>query len=299
MENVEVITKLVNFCVGTARLRTITVEREVGLRTLNRAQAHLYLRAPMDSLKTALLHQVAAMWNKPLPVYHHITSAGLIGSIEKSNTPSVPGAWAIRNKMLILDEFNVDGDGSCTNVLLDLLEGRAHTKKVGRECKHIDEVDGDLFWKIDDVGIHLKSRFACVIASMHNTNKNKSDDIAALISRCIYYEYKLTEAQKERISEGHDVFGLEGMKLRPPPKTGKNSPVDCLVKNVDFKHIKAVIKTSSGFDEVPNWLRLVDNCVRYYCYNGMRHDDEFYGFLTRLALENESMKFAWGIKEVR
>ena len=269
----EIISKMAFLSYSSTFVKSLTIEEPEGdYRT--RGVIHLFLRAETGSVKTTILSEIAR--NFKVEVVPDITNAGLVGTIDK-NMNVIPGAcWQFRKKILLLDEFSTDGNSSCAQSLLPLLESQSYEKRFGRTALPNNDKDGDLYFKVDSGLMSIKTRFACVIASMKDMHKSRSKIVEALITRCITVRYKLSEDELEAV--------LDGKKLMRFDKCGIKKPFDARISLDDYKQIRECVKSYPNIDKNKAYLRTVGDCCRAFAILG-KHDFNTYFMITKLHQE--------------
>jgi hypothetical protein len=247
--------------------------QEGGIKEI-RGNIHLFLRADTGNFKSTILKELGSYFK--VDTLELITSAGLVGTIDK-NQNVIPGeAWRIRNKLLLLDEFNVEGENNSVQPLLSLLEDQKYKKAIGRMTNEQKEVDGDLYFEVKKGELRMKSRFSCVICSMRKIEKNRSMNIEALLSRCVVIPYSLENKEIEQVMNGHQLLTI---KKCPFKKT-----FDFTVKAKDYKRIMECVKSYPGLDMQSQYARTVGDCCRAFAVLG-KHDDQTYYLITKLHQE--------------
>ena len=273
MDNSELISRLAYVCYCSSYVRTLHIQEEGGTVKI-RGQLHLFLRAKSDTFKSTMLKQIARHFK--IRTKELITNAGLVGTIDK-NEGVIPGeCWRARNSLMLLDEFNIDGESNCVPSLLTLLEDQEYSKSIGRRTHEKREEDGDLFFEVKNGEIGVKTRFSCVICSMRKIEKSRSVNVEALLSRCVVLRYNLTPEEVKRVMNG---FPLLSIKKCPFKK-----PFDRIIGKKAYKEIMNCVESYPNFDMDKHFPRIVGDCCRVFAVLG-RHDKELYHEITRLAQE--------------
>jgi len=254
-------------------IKSLTIEEPEG-DYCTRGVMHLFLRAETGSVKTTILSEIAK--NFKVQVVPDITSAGLVGTIDKSMNVIHGACWQSRKKILLLDEFSTDGQSNCVQALLPLLESQAYEKRFGRTALPNNDKDGDLYFKVDSGLMSIKTRFACIIASMKDMSKSRSKIVEALISRCVTVKYKLSDDELEAI--------LDGKKIMKFDKCGIKKPFDARITLDDYKQIRDVVKLYPNLDKNKAYLRTVGDCCRAFAVLG-KHEPNIYFMITKLHQE--------------
>jgi hypothetical protein len=251
----------------------LRIIQEGGVKEI-RGNIHLFFRADSGNFESTILRELGAYFK--VDTLELITNAGLVGTVDK-NMNVIPGeAWRIRNRLLLLDEFNVEGDSSCIQPLLSLLEDQKYKKAIGRMANEQKEVDGDLYFEVKKGEMRMKSRFSCVICSMRKIEKNRSVNIDALLSRCIVIPYSLGNNEIEYVMNGHSLLKIKKCPFK--------KPFDFTIKAKDYKRIMESVKAYPGFDMQRQFPRIVGDCCRAFAVLG-KHDDSTYYLITKLHQE--------------
>lgn len=172
-----------------------------------RAQLHLLLQGGPGSLKSTILEEVGAKHN--VTPYSYVTYAAMIGTIDQITGDLIPGlVWQTRKKPLLLDEFRTGerGDTGSIDVLLGVLESGRYKRKVGQRTRPFNEEDEDLFYRVKDGEIEVKTRFPCIIATMKNLDKSRSEKYDALAQRCIPIRFSFTPEELDGIMQGKSFY---------------------------------------------------------------------------------------------
>jgi hypothetical protein len=159
----------------------------------------------------------------------------MIGSIDAITGEPIQGlVWQTRNKPLLLDEFRTGerGDTGSIDVLLGVLETGLYKRKVSQRTHPFDDQDGDLYYRVKDGEIEVKTRFPCIIATMKDLDKVRSDKFRALAQRCIILKFTLTPDELDGILQGQPFY------------TYKTYDVDdeTTISKRDYQHILDVTK---------------------------------------------------------
>lgn len=269
----ELISKMAYLCYSSSFVRSITLEQDGGEKVI-RGNIHLFLRAESGSFKSTMLKELASYFK--VDVVEMITASGLVGSVDK-NTNVVPGqAWRVRNKILLLDEFNTDGENNAIAPLLTLLEDQEYKKVFARHANEQHDKDKDLFFKVKSGEIHMRTRFSCVICSMRKLEKSRSVNLSALLSRCIVIPYDLDNEEIDEVMNGHRLLAL-----RKCPFT---KPFEGRIKAADYKKILAYVNEYPGLNKKKQYARIVGDCCRAFVVLG-EHDRALYLMITKLHQE--------------
>lgn len=273
MNTSEIISKMAFLCYSTSFIKSLTVKQEGGEKRL-RGNIHLFLRADSGSFKSTILAELGEYFK--VDTHELITSAGLVGTIDK-NQNIIPGeCWRVRNKLLLLDEFNVDGDNSCVSPLLSLLEDQKYKKSFGRFANDLKEKEKDLFFEVKKGEMRIKTRFSCVICSMRKIEKNRSVNLGALLSRCIVVPYDLDAGEIKHVMNGHKLLNIEKCPFK--------KPFDFTVCKADYNKIMECVDSFPGLDMKKQYARTIGDCCRAFVVLG-KHDEQVYYLITKLHQE--------------
>jgi len=274
MDTAGIISKMAYLCYSSSFLKSVTIKQEKGEKTI-RGNMHLFLRADSGNFKSTILKELGEYFK--VNTIELITSAGLVGTIDK-NMNVIPGeCWRIRNKLLLLDEFNVDGDNSCTAPLLSLLEDQKYKKAIGRMANELKEKDKDLFFEVKKGEICVKTRFSCVICSMKKIGKNRSVNMEALLSRCIVIPYELEDNEVKQIMNGSKLLNMEKCPFK--------KPFDVTISKDDYKVIMDSVDSYPQLNMKKQYARTVCDCCRAFAVLG-KHDEQVYFLITKLHQES-------------
>jgi hypothetical protein len=269
----EVISKMAYLCYSSAFVRSLTIE-EPKRDYKTRGVLHLFLRAETGSVKTTIMSEIADAFKTQ--VVPDITGAGLVGTIDK-NMNIIPGsAWRCRNSLMLLDEFRVHGDSSCTLPLLQLLESQKYEKHFGRIASEKKEKDKDLYFEVGNGFMRMKTRFSCIISTMKAIKKSRSDDVEALLSRCIVVKYSLSKDEMDKILDGEQLMKFEKCPFK--------KPFDARVPRDDYKQIREIINSYPALDEQKHYMRIIGDCCRAFAVLG-KHEPNIYFMITKLHQE--------------
>jgi hypothetical protein len=274
MNTSEIISKMAFLSYSSAFIKTLTIEEPKGDYT-TRGVLHLFLRADTGSVKTTIMSEIAR--NFKCQVVPDITGSGLVGTIDK-NMNVVPGhAWLSRNKLLLLDEFSVDGNSSSVLPLLALLENQCYEKHFGRFAQAKKEKDKDLIFEVGAGFMRMKTRFSAIISTMKMIGKSRSESIEALLSRCIVIKYSLSKEELDKILDGERLMKFEKCEFK--------KPFDAKIKLADFMKIRECVNQYPALNEHKHYLRIVGDCCRAFAVLG-KHDEQVYFLITKLHQES-------------
>ena len=254
MEHLENIQELLSLAKASAKIKSITIQEDKIEYDL-RPQIHPFLRAPTGSAKSTLLKMVKDAFPEALTI-DTATAAGMVGSIDK-NRSFVPGAaWEARNKMILLDEFHFLRRSDWV-VFLKLLEDQRYSKKTGQFVAEQDLTDDDLYLRVKNGYVDMKTRFTAVMATMRPFEKFYTQHFKALMTRCIPYEYELTLHELEEIAKGAFQFKLKDYYV---------SKEEIYVHWREYKEIREFVKERMLPTKYcrDNFLRIVGDVTRIH-----------------------------------
>lgn len=200
------INRLINIACASAQIDSLIVREQYRDQPM-RPQLHLLLQSAPGLLKSTILEEVGAKHS--VTPYSYVTYAAMIGTIDPISGDLIPGlVWQTRKKPLLLDEFRTGerGDTGSIDVLLGVLESGRYKRKVGQRTRPFNEEDGDLFYRVKDGEIEVKTRFPCIIATMKNLDKCQSVKYEALTQRCILIRFAFTPDELDEIMQGKPFY---------------------------------------------------------------------------------------------
>jgi hypothetical protein len=200
------INRLVNIACASAKIDTLLVRQQYRDH-YERPVLHVILQSGPGSLKSTILEQIGQKHN--VTPYSYVTYAAMIGSIDPLTGELIPGlVWPSRKRPLLLDEFRTGerGDTGSIDVLLGVLETGLYKRKVAQRTRPFEERDGDLYYRVRDGEIEVKTRFPCIIATMKNLDKARSVKYPALIQRAIPIRFALQPEEIDQILEGKPFY---------------------------------------------------------------------------------------------
>jgi hypothetical protein len=261
------ISFLVNTAVATVKIKKLTVMENNGAYNM-RPTLHLILSAPVGQLKSTILQQIADTFKRE--VITEVTRAGLVGSLDNQTFQMIAGAgWESRNSLLLLDEFTFGRKKEGWEVFLQLLESQRWGKRIGVFSADQSELDGDLYFKVSKGRIDLKTRFACIVATMKNFKMQSAQSFRAFVTRTSPYPFNLTEGDLEKVAQGKKVF--EYQELNPPEEV----IIDNKVYRRLIKHVKkGLSKCDKPYIRKELFLRSVGDLCRVYAVWG-KNDNDF------------------------
>lgn len=264
----EALSFLINFALDSLKVKTIQIEkRPEGKRTILeslRPQIHILLQSPKGSFKSTMLKQVGKA--QEVPVFTDVTFASLVGSIDKETKQVLPaGAWLARKNVFLIDEWAENLDRKAVvNALLQLTEGGEYARSISRFSSPLDEFDNELFFKVKNGQIQIKTKFSMIMATMKNLLRSTNDETQALISRTIPYAFTLSQNEIKNIVSGQPLFKL---------KSKKNIKEHVRIKYADFQRI---LEISLGAKDtiLSRAFGDIARCFAVYGWN-----DEFFNFI--------------------
>ena len=248
------INMLVNYATASAQIKKLEIEQAEGSVYSLRPQIHVILRAPTGEIKSTILRLIGNSIG--IGVEDEITSPGLVGTITKQMM-FVPGAaWQCRNSLLLLDEFKFRRKSDDWIVFLKLLEDQVYSKKIAMFSASLEEVFDDLYLKVKDGRIRMKTRFAAVVATMKRFEFYRGDNFQAFMTRCIPYEYAFSIDDLEYILSGKKFVKVS------PPKVKE----EIVVKYRKYMKLMKFVKKNlpANYSGKANFARGVGDIVRLH-----------------------------------
>jgi hypothetical protein len=266
-------SKLVSLSVASVKIEKLTIEEFRGPVTI-RPQMHLLLRAPTGAMKSTILNAIQKQTStpkRPNEIISEVTRAGLVGSIDGKTMQLVEGAaWNCRNNILLLDEFRFNRRSDDWNIFLQLLEDQHYSRKLGIFSADKELIEGDLHLKLKGGQISLKTRFACIIATMKRFQHSTSEEFKAFVNRCVPYEYDLEIDEIDKIISGELDFSFKELK----PES------EVVISKGDYTRIRKMVKvtikesTDNVFTQKQNFARAVGDICRIHAITD-NHDRDF------------------------
>ena len=273
----EAISFLINFALDSLKLKTLEVEkRPEGKKRLTeplRPQIHILLQSKKGSFKSTILRQIGK--DREMPVFTDVTFPSLVGSIDKETKQILPaGAWLCRNNTLLIDEWADNFERKAViNALLQLTEGGEYARSISRFSMPSEENDSDLFFKVKNGQIRVKTKFSLILATMHNLLRSSNDETQALISRAIPYSFQLSQEELDSIVSGNPL-----LILKPKKKVKENVKI----KYADFKRL---LEISHGAKETIFSRTFGDLCRCFAIYGW---NDAYFNFIIELKNHAET-----------
>jgi hypothetical protein len=173
-----------------------------------RLYPHIGLQAPASSQKSQLLGAIGDIIK--CDVHHDITYPNLVGSISKDTKQLLPAAiWQARKGVLLLDEFNQDEKGKVLRALLPIMEDEYYSRSLGLFCVPSKVGNKDCFMRVKDGRIEIKVKLPVMFATMHNYMMSTAVEIYAMLQRCIWYDYQLSDRERIDTMQGNPPFEYE------------------------------------------------------------------------------------------
>lgn len=159
--------------------------------------------------------------------------------------------------------------------MLQLFEDQHYSRKIASYSTELNEIEDDLFFKVKDGNIELKTRFVAIIATMKNINKAREYTFRALLSRTVPIRYEMSKEEIDQILDGKILFKKEEYNVKP----------EVTIKTEDYNHIRKILddeihnSKSKSIEQI--LARTVGDCVRIFAVLG-KHDDELYRDVLKL-----------------
>jgi hypothetical protein len=260
------VTTILNIACSSAAIQRLWVDRpESGLQRM-RAQLHLFLSAPMASLKSAVLTQAQSAFGG---IYQlGLTYPALVGTIDK-NSGELTGslAWAAKDSVLYVDEFvSSQRIDVLIKAFLPLLSDQIYTRSIGLKSVDKSSRSNGNYYLVHKGRIELKVRFAAVFASMYSLKMfAKYVSHAALLDRCIPIQYEVTNEERDAVARGKPVFDAKPYRC----------PKEVTVGRKDFERVYDFWKKNS---RLVHDVRALDDCLRAFAVT-QKHDEAVYRFI--------------------
>lgn len=242
------------------------VIKEPKAEVVIRPQLHVILLAEIGAVKSTMLAEVGKRY-KIMP-YTNITKAALVGTIDRKTLQIIPaGAWDVKNKPFLIDEFKITDKGDTLDALLQLTENQYYKRKIGTFSSDLHLKSGDLFFKVNKGTIEVKTRFNCIIASMKWLEYSRMQDIQALLSRCVPYRFEPSMELLKKVAEGEKLYEYEKFV----PKTNNDTIITS-----DYLQIKDFVDNKNVDKQI--YLRAIGDCVRAFATLN-EHDEKIYNLI--------------------
>ncbi len=263
----ETLSKLINIIIASTKIKEIKLP-------------HMYLRPSFHTIicgnigsgKSHLLKQVCEHL-KILPITS-LTPATFLGTVDKDMKELIPPAiWDYRNTILPIDEYSFDAkktsDKTNLNILLGLLENPLYRKKMGFRCMNKKYRDKDLYCKVKNNTVEVKTRFSLMMTTMMQLNRLQNQQIIALISRCLIIPFNLSMDELKSQAKGRIYYHHKNIKTEDKIIINRLN-YDKIIKLVDDNRIQ---KTS--------YLRTIGELCRVYAVLG-KYNEEMFNLIINL-----------------
>ena len=212
------ISELLSLAIASAKVKKLTVYEKDGPKNM-RTVIHPLLRASTANFKSAMLTAVGK--HEGRPVLDEVTQPGLVGSVDRRTMQLIPGvAWTCRNGVLLMDEFRIRRKSDDWTVFLKLLEDQTYTRKVAlfsapMKLEELYMGRDDLYLRQENGQIEMKTRFACIIATMKRFETHTGPEFKAFVNRTIPYEFAFNLDELERVLKGGELLKLKDFNPEP------------------------------------------------------------------------------------
>jgi len=257
---------LINTSVTTARLKSLETPRD-----FIRPQMHLILEGEIGVGKSTVLRKVCDEHN--MIMHSGFSAATLMGTIDNTTKQFIPPTtWLARNSILPVDEFYAsNSQKKHLNALLTCLEDQQYQRSVGNWAPDMEERDGDLYLKIEDSKIKVKTRFVFMATTMMNLDRTQMRELKALASRCVRIPFYPSRNELKEMARGKKVYYYEPYDLESD---------EAVVPKEDYEKILELVESY----ELQNHLyfRTISDCCRIYAVHGF--DEEKFKVLIKLRV---------------
>ncbi|MFB0523118.1 MAG: hypothetical protein ACETV1_05075 [Candidatus Bathyarchaeia archaeon] len=282
-EILERLNLLVNLSCQSASLDPLNVAQKNGDYRRERSQINVFVQTPFGEFKSTIFRSIQGCY--PAVTMTDVSFPKLVGSFDIESRTVVPSAcWEYRKKTIILDEFHFRQ--GIINALLGLMEGGEYNRAIARGlAKSTTKKDGDLYFKCSKTGwIKVKTRFNCIIGTMHNVIHNPHVTYDALISRCIPVFYRLSPSDFKEI--------LEGERQLFTPLTFASDPLTHIEWR-DVEYVWSIVENSclGQYQHLHNLIaRTIGDLLRCFSILG-KHDPDLYEFV--IAMKSHLPNVRW------
>ena len=272
---------LVNTALASAKIKTLKIEEKEKVFDM-RPSLHIQIHAPIGQLKSSIMGEIAAKMKKE--ILTEVTRPGLVGTIDMKSMQFIPGAaWECRNSLMLLDEFSFSRKKHGWEVFLQLLESQSWGKRVGLFSADQHEKDEDLYLKVHHGQINLKTRFACIVATMKRLEIQRGQFFHAFLTRCVPYHFDLDEDDLAAIAQGASLYREQ--QFRPP--------AGVTIDNKSYSKLVKLAKVGLSKCQLPHirktlYLRSIGDLCRTYAVHG-RNDKSYMRNLIRWKVEAQEM----------
>ena len=196
-----------------------------------------------------------------------LTKATLLGAVDKNTGQFLPPAtWEFRNGIMPIDELHIPKEGSGRDVartMVSLMEQPRYKKGIGYRCNDYNKKDGDLFCRVKDNQIDVKTRFSIFSTTMMNLNnraKMQNVDVQAFMTRCIVIHYYPDIKELLEISKGNRGYKYEKLEI-------KNNGVIYIKDNI-YTQIINYVESKIDLIGEDEFLRTIGELCRCYAVVG-------------------------------
>jgi len=273
MQDYEVINNLLNVGIASSKVESIKLPNKI-----IRGNIHLIIFGEPGIGKSTILSEISKIVKSS--IMRKFTSANLLGAVDKNTGIFIPPiTWDSKNNVLMIDEFNPSTNNYKEDVLetlLTLMEFAEIKKSVGYRCNDYNKKDGDLYCKVKNGKIEMKTRFSFFCTSMRHPSALSSVYSKALKSRCIILHLKKTiEELKHEIY--YDSYSFKYKKIKVDKK-------NFVMKKKDIDYITNYIQNTQFKIGTSFYTRTVGDFCRIFCIL-KKHDNDIYDYILRSRTE--------------
>lgn len=287
----DIVSTLVNIACASIKISKVILKEPEGDFEL-RPQLHFMLLSDPGNIKSTVLSEVAKIHN--ISPYASVTYPGLVGSVQSRGGVVIPGAaWESRNKIMLLDEFNPKHEMMIA--LLRVLEDQQYKRKLGFKSIKVNKRDGDLYFKAKDGVVELKTRIACIIASMMHLEYSLRESTQALVSRCVPFRFIPSIELLSNIARGGKIYKYTNYEI----KYTENDKHSITINEDDYMKIVEFIENEKLDKKI--FMRSVGDCCRAFAVLS-KHDYDLYKLICGLkqrAIQCYNIMFKEKINERR
>jgi len=255
--DVETFNTLVNCIIASSKINTI--KTPLKNYPYLRPNIHGIIYGRVGGTKSSMLYEICnALKIAPTTLS---SKAGLIGAVDKNTGTFIPPIiWEYRNNILPVDEWSYNYhntmDTNMVDILNTILENPFISKKLGYRCNEFNEIDKkdkSLYCNVKDSRIKIKTRFSLLMNTMVNLERLKSNQMTALVSRCLLLPlYPTLDDLKNKLN-GKTFYTYEKF----------NVIKDITIKQVDWDFIKDFLYNKNIAEEY--YLRTFGDIMRIFC----------------------------------
>jgi len=263
--NSENISKILNIIIASASNKTLKLPHKN-----IRPYFHTIISGLIGTGKSTLLEEICEIL-KVIPIAS-LTKATILGTIDReTKTFITPAIWDYRNTILPIDEFYFDHrkDSDVLNTLLQLMEKPIFNKKIGYFGVPFKKKDKDLYCKVENSMIKVKTRFSLMATTMMRLSQLQSPLTLALVSRSIVIPFNPSIEELEEIAEGKKYYKYEKV----------NSEKDNTINKKEYDYIINYVKKQNV--QKSSFLRTVGDLCRIFSIL-KEHDLEIYDLIINL-----------------